>query len=121
MKKIGDDIILNDSHILSEEEQQVLFGLADGKTPTEIKQSVNCDNMHLRNIEVNLMMKLGAKSKTHLISRAFSLGLLVTRTLCLILVLGQTFGSYNNQWTRIASSRTTQTRIARPATRRVKA
>ncbi len=120
MKLIGADIILNDSHILTEKEQAVLFGLADGKTPTEIKASINCDNMQLRNIEVNLIMKLGAKSKTHLISRAFALGLLITRTLCLLLALSQITPA-NQNWTRIAKTRTPQTRISRTLTRRVSA
>jgi len=112
MKQTGADIILNETHVLTEAEAAVLFGLADGKTPTEIKAALNCDNMLLRNIEINLMVKLGAKSKTHLITRAFSLGMLITRTLCLILALGQVSQTPQN-WTRIARTRPTQTRTTR--------
>ena len=117
MKRIGNDIILNKTHVLTEKEQSVLFGLADGKTPPEIAEELHCDTMLLRNIEMKLIVKLGAKSKTHLISRAFSLGLLMTRTLCLMLILSQISGGYNNNWTRIARTRPARTRTTRTARR----
>jgi len=90
----------------------VLFGLAEGDTPSQIQSALNCDSMSLRNIEVNLMTKLGAKSKSHMISRAFVLGLLFSRTLCLLLAVA--LSGAGDDWVRIArTARTGHTRINR--------
>lgn len=78
---MGEDIILGESSILTELEMTVLFALANGNTPTEIQKLISSNSMHLRNIEINIMRKLEAKTKVHIITKAFSKGLLLTRTL----------------------------------------
>jgi len=78
---IGEDIILGESTILTELEMMVLFALADGNTPTEIQKLIFSDSIVLRNVEINIMRKLEAKTKVHIITKAFSKGLLLTHTL----------------------------------------
>jgi DNA-binding CsgD family transcriptional regulator len=78
---IGEDIALGKSTILSELEMTVLFALANGNTPTEIKKLISSDSIALRNVEINIMRKLEAKTKVHIITKAFSKGLLLTHTL----------------------------------------
>lgn len=111
MRLIGDDVICEQGQNLTDEESRVLFGLAEGETPTEIKNALQCDTMSLRNIEIRLMGKLGAKTKTHIVSRGFVLGVLFSRALCLLLAI--ILGSPNtgsDDWTRIArSGRTART------------
>jgi len=86
-----DDIGIAQTDQLSTDEKIVLLGLANGQNPTALKKALNCDNMQLRTLEINLMHKLKAKTKTHLIARAFTLSILFARTLCLIILLSITY------------------------------
>lgn len=123
MRLIGNDVICESGQKLTDAERRVLFGLAEGETPTEIKNAIKCDTMSLRNIEIRLMDKLGAKTKTHIVSRGFVLGVLFSRALCLILALvmsnpGIDIASDDeNDWTRMGrngrTSRTVRIRTTR--------
>ncbi|HCG9411640.1 TPA: helix-turn-helix transcriptional regulator [Vibrio parahaemolyticus] len=111
MRLIGNDVICESGQNLTDAERRVFLGLAEGETPTEIKNALKCDTMSLRNLEIRLMGKLGAKTKTHIVSRAFVLGLLFSRALCLMLALALSHpGDGSDDWTRIArGGRTTRT------------
>lgn len=111
MRLIGDDVICESGQNLTDAESRVLFGLAEGETPTDIKNALQCDTMSLRNIEIRLMDKLGAKTKTHIVSRGFVLGVLFSRALCLMLAIGLSCpGDNSDDWSRLArSGRTART------------
>lgn len=105
MRLIGDDVICESGQNLTETERRILFGLAEGETPTEIKNALQCDTMSLRNIEIRLMDKLGAKTKTHIVSRGFVLGVLFSRALCLMLaIILSNPDTGSDDWSRLARS-----------------
>jgi len=120
MRLIGNDVICESEQNLTDAECRVLFGLAEGETPTDIKNALQCDTMSLRNIEIRLMDKLGAKTKTHIVSRGFVLGVLFSRALCLMLALAMSHpGDGSDDWARLArgsrTPRTIRTRTTRDA------
>lgn len=66
------------------------------------------------------MDKLGAKTKTHIVSRGFVLGVLFSRALCLMLALAMSHpGDGSDDWARLArgsrTSRTIRIRTTRDA------
>lgn len=83
----GEDVIGISSQQLTASELRVLVGLADGETPTQISHAVHVPTASLRHIEASIQAKLGAKTKPHMISRGFTLGVLIPRALCLILAI----------------------------------
>lgn len=83
----GEDVIGMPGQALSRAELRVLVGLADGETPNAIGAVIGADSNSFRLIERSIKAKLGAKTHPHMISRAFTLGVLVPRALCLLLSL----------------------------------
>ncbi|GHC34509.1 hypothetical protein GCM10010082_31470 [Kushneria pakistanensis] len=83
----GDDVIGLPGQNLLPDEQLVLTWLADGRKPSEIEQALNITRVEMRQIESNITAKLGARSKSHMIARAFVLNVLAPRALCLILAI----------------------------------
>lgn len=83
----GEDVIGMPGQALSRAELRVLVGLADGETPNAIGALIGADSNSFRLIERSIKAKLGAKTHPHMISRAFTLGVLVPRALCLLLSL----------------------------------
>lgn len=81
----GEDVIGMPGQALSIAELRVLVGLADGETPNAIGAVIGADSNSFRMIERSIKAKLGAKTHPHMISRAFTLGVLVPRALCLLL------------------------------------
>ncbi len=81
----GEDVIGMPGQALSLAELRVLVGLADGETPNTIGAVIGADSNSFRLIERSIKAKLGAKTHPHMISRAFTLGVLVPRALCLLL------------------------------------
>lgn len=75
--------------MLNEHEKAILNQLAEGKTNYEIGSSLGYNQTEL-GVQLRFMQaKVGAKTLAHLMHRAWQLGLLGTRTLCLCLaVLG---------------------------------
>ncbi|MEF1335190.1 helix-turn-helix transcriptional regulator [Vibrio rotiferianus] len=110
----GNDVICLPGQNLTKPERRVLLGLADGETPTELKIALDADNMSLRHLELNLMAKLGAKTKTHVVSRGFVLGVLVSRALCLVLAFSMAT-DFDNNWSRIRVRSRTRTEYSRTA------
>lgn len=81
----GEDVIGRPGQALSHAELRVLVGLADGETPNTIGALLGVDSSSFRLIERNIKAKLGAKTHPHMIARAFTLGVLMPRALCLLL------------------------------------
>ena len=103
---LGNEVIGIQSQSLSEKELQILVALADGKTDSEIENELDTD---VTIASRPIFAKLGARSKTHMMSRAFLLGVLLPRALsallCLTMVLPD--DGFRNARTRLrGSSRT---------------
>lgn len=81
----GEDVIGRPGQALSHAELRVLVGLADGETPNAIGALISADKNTFRLLESTIKAKLGAKTHPHMIARAFTLGVLIPRALCLLL------------------------------------
>jgi DNA-binding CsgD family transcriptional regulator len=81
----GEDVIGRPGQALSNAELRVLVGLADGDSPSTIGALIGVDQSSFRLLESNIKAKLGAKTHPHMIARAFTLGVLIPRALCLLL------------------------------------
>lgn len=116
MKQItGNDVIGLPGQNLSYPELRALVGMADGETPTQVANATGLDLVALRHIERDIQAKLGGKSKTHTIARGFVTGVLITRALCLCLMMFMAIDDAGN-FTR-TRSRTGRTQIVRVRTR----
>ena len=58
---------------------------AEGFPTPVIAQELHIDDVGMRLVERNILSKLGAKNKAHMITRGFTLGVLVPQALCLML------------------------------------
>lgn len=81
----GEDVIGLPGQALNSAELRVLVGLADGQTPNTIGALLGVDSCGFRLMEKTIKAKLGAKTHPHMIARAFTLGVLIPRALCLLL------------------------------------
>lgn len=81
----GEDVIGVPGQMLTQPELRLLVGLADGETPTQMSAAVGIHRDQLRHLESTLQAKLGAKTKTHIVTRGFITGVLIPRALCLLL------------------------------------
>lgn len=112
----GEDVIGRPGQALSNTELRVLVGLADGETPNTIGSLLGVDTTGFRLLERTIKAKLGAKTHPHMIARAFTLGVLIPRALCLLLsVLCATehVDDANRNQTRRNSRTTPSSRLAR--------
>lgn len=114
---IGNDVIGLPGQNLNLTELKVLVGLADGETPTQIARSIDTDTIGLRYIERNIQGKLNGKTKTHIITRGFVTGVLITRALCLLLVFCMTVGNNSDVTRTRTRTRTRTSRTVRVRTR----
>lgn len=80
----GQEVIGIQSQSLTEKELQILVALADGKTDRQIETELNT-NVTIASRPI--FAKLGAKTKSHMISRAFLLGVILPRALSALLCL----------------------------------
>lgn len=80
-----DDVIGLPGQALTPEEIAHLVALANGNTPSHITIMHGTSRGAQQDIESSLKAKLGALSKPHMITRAFVLGVIAPRALCLLL------------------------------------
>lgn len=85
MEITGEEVIGRASQALTWEELRVLVGLADGETPNGISEAIGADKTAILLHERSIKAKLGAKTHPHMISRGFTLGVLLPRALCILL------------------------------------
>ncbi|SFB46232.1 hypothetical protein [Azotobacter beijerinckii] len=86
-KILGDDVIGLPGQNLTPTELRVLVGLADGHAPSVVAADIHTDASTLRRVEASIKAKLGAKTHPHMVTRGFTLGVLIPRALCLFLAL----------------------------------
>lgn len=84
---ISNEIIATPGCGLTESELAILLLHGEGETSCCIQQASGLDQASLHMAEKGIRAKLGAKTQTHMISRAFQLGVLASRTLCLLLAI----------------------------------
>lgn len=82
---IGQDVIGQPGQCLTGAELRYLVALADGATPQEIEDGLGLDRCQARNLEGGLLGKLAARNRAHIITRGFTLGVLIPRALCCLL------------------------------------
>ncbi|SEC61899.1 helix-turn-helix transcriptional regulator [Pseudomonas costantinii] len=117
----GEDVIGLPGQALNSAELRVLVGLADGQTPNTIGALLGVDSSGFRLLERTIKAKLGAKTHPHMISRAFTLGVLIPRALCLLLSVlcaAEHADDGNRNQTRRNSRSTPASRLARNNTTR---
>ncbi|MBU2708785.1 hypothetical protein KCM76_22520 [Zooshikella marina] len=107
----GKEVIGIQSQALTTEELHILVALADGKTDDEIEQALGT-NITLASLPIRA--KLGARTKTHMISRAFLLQVLIPRALVVLLCASMVVAmddGYRRERTRVRSPYRTTLRI----------
>lgn len=80
-----DDALTQPGQALSAQELAHLKALANGNAPSAITAINGTSRAQQQQLESTLRAKLGAVSKPHIITRAFVLGVLMPRALCLLL------------------------------------
>lgn len=81
---LGNEAMSVQSQSLTKQELHILVALADGKTDRQIEAELNT-NVTIASRPI--FAKLGANTKSHMISRAFLLGVLLPRALSALLCL----------------------------------
>lgn len=112
----GEDVIGRPGQALSGIELRVLVGLADGETPNAISEAIGADKNAIRHYEASIKAKLGAKTHPHMISRGFTLGVLVPRALSLLLAFlcaSEHMDDANRNSTRRTGRTAPESRLAR--------
>lgn len=83
----GQEVIGLPGQNLTQHELFVLVGLAEGIPSQVIAERMDAEPITLRQVEATIQAKLGAKNKAHMITRGFTLGVLVPNALCILLAL----------------------------------
>ena len=84
---ISNEIIATPGCGLTEPEPAILLLHGEGETSCCIQQASGLDQASLHMAEKGIRAKLGAKTQTHMVSRACQLGVLASRTLGPVLAL----------------------------------
>ena len=87
MEVTGEDVIGLPGQTLSSTELLTLVSLADGIPTQIIAEQLQLDDFAINQIERGIQRKLGAKNRLHMVTRGFTLGVLVPRALCVLLCL----------------------------------
>ncbi|MCE1119079.1 hypothetical protein [Pseudomonas sp. NMI795_08] len=81
----GDEVVGVPGQNLTAEELRVLVATADGVPGAVLASTMQLDELQLRHLERSIQAKLGAKNKAHMITRGFTLRVLMPQALCLCL------------------------------------
>lgn len=95
------DVIVNHKFGLDEEQLAVLEGYANGLDEFDIRQVLELTPAELKTIELDVRARLNANTTPHMISRAWQLGVLASRALCLVLVMVTSFHALDPDMTRV--------------------
>lgn len=76
---LGEEVIGRQGQSLTWSELRVLVGLADGETPTGISGALGIERNGIQLLEMSIRAKLGAKTHPQMISRGFTVGVLMPR------------------------------------------
>jgi len=81
----GEEVIGLPGQNLTENELFVLVSLAEGVPTPVIAEKMQLDTLGMRQVESSIAGKLAAKNKVHMITRGFTLGVLIPQALCVLL------------------------------------
>ncbi|HDY8168890.1 TPA: hypothetical protein RQK98_004219 [Vibrio vulnificus] len=95
------DIIVKPDFQLDEEQLAVLASYANGLDDFDICQALELSPAELKTIELDIRARLNANTTPHMISRAWQLGVLASRALCLVLVLVTSFHALDPNMNRV--------------------
>ncbi|TNY96433.1 hypothetical protein [Vibrio parahaemolyticus] len=95
------DIIVKPDFQLDEEQLAVLASYANGLDDFDICQALELSQAELKTIELDIRARLDANTTPHMISRAWQLGVLASRALCLVLVLVTSFHALDPNMNRV--------------------
>ncbi|EKH9212940.1 hypothetical protein PAQ92_004730 [Vibrio parahaemolyticus] len=95
------DIIVKPDFQLDEEQLAVLASYANGLDYFDICQALELSPAELKTIELDIRARLDANTTPHMISRAWQLGVLTSRALCLVLVLVTSFHALDPNMNRV--------------------
>lgn len=84
---IGSEVVARPGYGLTATELGILLLRGDGESPTAIQAATGLNSTGLHMAERDIRRKLGARTPEHMISRAFQLGILSSRALCLLLAI----------------------------------
>ncbi|MNH76139.1 hypothetical protein D3C73_284020 [compost metagenome] len=87
MKLHGPNIIATPGHGLNDRELGLMLLHAEGATTDEIERMTGMRAIDRAEAEASIRRKIGARTQPHMIARAFSLGILATRAMCLLLAV----------------------------------
>ncbi|MFQ2796846.1 hypothetical protein ACK3ZJ_19640 [Aeromonas caviae] len=87
---IGNEVVASPGQGLTATELDILLLHGEGECQGRIMAASGLSQAELHMAEKSIRAKLGAKTATHMISRAFQLGILASRALCLVLALAST-------------------------------
>lgn len=79
------DITLNHCDFLDSAQEQLLIDYASGLDANAIANHLGYSPVELRMLELDTRAALGAKTTPHMISRAWQLGILSSKCLCIVL------------------------------------
>lgn len=100
----GREVIGLPGQNLTQHELLVLVGIAEGIPSQVIAERMDAEPIALRQVEAAIQAKLGAKNKAHMITRGFTLGVLVPNALCILLCLATVLEA-DHSFTRPRSQR----------------
>lgn len=83
----GEEVIGLPGQNLTDRELFVLVSLAEGVPTPVIAEKMHLDSIGMRQVESSILGKLAAKNKVHMITRGFTLGVLIPQALCVLLCL----------------------------------
>ncbi len=95
------DVIVKHDYHLDDEQLAVLAGYANGLDDFDICQSLELSPAELKTLELDIRAQLDAHTTPHMISRAWQLGVLASRALCLVLALITSFHALDPNMTRV--------------------
>lgn len=93
----GADVIGTPGQNLTTDELTLLVHHADGTAPDRLAAALGTSTSRIRQLESSIKAKLGAKTKPHMVGRGFVLGVLMTRALCLFLVVASANSALNGE------------------------
>lgn len=100
-----DNVILDSNKCkLNPDEAAVLTGLANGNDVFDLCQQLGMSGAEMNTIERDIRAKLNANTTPHMISRAWQLGVLITRVLCLALVMITSVNTIDPDMSRVRNS-----------------
>ncbi|WP_412497264.1 hypothetical protein [Vibrio fluvialis] len=112
-------VLMMPTRLLDAAQQEVLHRYANGQDDFDIRQAMGISQAELTTIDKDIQARLSAQTKLHMISRAWQLGILASRSVCLLLVLVTSFHALDPNMIRIRTpvrntrTPTTIVRVAR--------